>query len=103
MTDAISKFARISQLDAAARESAKVDSDKAAAKDAAMRRAAAAERSGGDDQVKLSDAVQQAMKEPAFDKAKVDAIRQALKDGQYPLDSHRIAKSFVDLEKMIKG
>lgn len=102
MTDAISRFTRISQLDAAARESAKADSEKAAAKDAEVRRAAA-ERTGGADRLKLSDAVQQAMKEPAFDKAKVDAIRQALKDGQYPLDSRRISKSFVELEKMIKG
>jgi negative regulator of flagellin synthesis FlgM len=43
------------------------------------------------------------MSEPGFDRAKVDAIRAAIQQGQYPLDSRRIAESFVALEKMIKG
>ena len=32
-----------------------------------------------------------------------DAIKQALRDGQYPLDSRRIAENFVAIERMIKG
>ena len=40
-------------------------------------------------------------KEPEFDRAKVDAIREAIKHGQYPLDPRRIAESFVAIEQMI--
>ena len=45
----------------------------------------------------------QARQEPEFDRAKVDAIKQALQNGQYPLDSRRIAENFVAIERMIKG
>ena len=40
-------------------------------------------------------------KEPEFDRAKVDAIREAIHNGQYPLDPRRIAESFVAIEQMI--
>jgi len=104
MTDPISNFNRVAQFDASARQNAKVEADKAAAKESATPKSTnSARASAGSDEVRLSEAAQQAMKEPAFDREKVDAIRQALKDGQYPLDSQRIAKSFVALEKMIKG
>jgi negative regulator of flagellin synthesis FlgM len=39
--------------------------------------------------------------EPEFDRAKVDAIRDAIKNGQYPLDARRIAESFVAIEQLI--
>ena len=39
--------------------------------------------------------------EPEFDRAKVDAIRDAIKNGQYPLDPRRIAESFVAIEQLI--
>ena len=39
--------------------------------------------------------------EPEFDRAKVDAIRNAIQNGQYPLDPRRIAESFVAIEQMI--
>ena len=39
--------------------------------------------------------------EPEFDRAKVDAIREAIKNGQYPLDPRRIAESFVAIEQLI--
>ena len=104
MTDPISNFNRVAQFDASARQNAKVEADKAAAKESSTPKSTnSARASAGSDEVRLSEAAQQAMKEPAFDREKVDAIRQALKDGQYPLDSQRIAKSFVALEKMIKG
>ena len=32
---------------------------------------------------------------------KVEAIKQALKDGNYPLNARRIAESFVSMEKLI--
>lgn len=55
------------------------------------------------DQLQLSDVALQAMKTDAFDQAKVDAIKTALKKGDYPLDPHRIAESFYAIERMIKG
>jgi negative regulator of flagellin synthesis FlgM len=55
------------------------------------------------DEVKLSAVAQKAMQEPEFDRAKVEAIKVAIQQGQYPLDSRRIAENFVAIEKMIKG
>lgn len=71
--------------------------DKAAAK------APSAAASPGDDQLVLSDVAKQAMSDSSFDRAKVDAIKQAIQDGQYPLNARRIAESFVAIEQMIKG
>jgi negative regulator of flagellin synthesis FlgM len=36
-----------------------------------------------------------------FDRSKVEAIKLALRDGNYPLDSRRIAESFVAIERLI--
>lgn len=55
----------------------------------------------GQDQLQLSDVAQKAMAEPAFDRQKVEQIKQALKDGNYPLNSRHIAESFVAMEKLI--
>ena len=38
---------------------------------------------------------------PGFDKAKVDAIKQAVQNGQYPLDARRMAESFLAMEQLI--
>lgn len=57
----------------------------------------------GADVVQLSEVAREAMKEPQFDRAKVEAIKQAIQQGQYPLDSRRIAENFVAIEQMIKG
>lgn len=57
----------------------------------------------GDDRLDLSEVARAAMKDPGFDRAKVDAIKDALQNGQYPLDARRIAENFVAIEKMIKG
>jgi len=69
---------------------------------AAAGKAASAGSPGGD-QLVLSDVAKQAMSEGSFDKAKVDAIKQAIQEGQYPLNARRIAESFVAIEQMIKG
>lgn len=53
------------------------------------------------DELVLSDVAQKAMAEPAFDRSKVEAIKQALKDGNYPLNARRIAESFVSMENLI--
>ena len=39
--------------------------------------------------------------EPEFDRSKVDSIKRAIEDGQYPLNPRRIAESFVALEQLI--
>lgn len=55
------------------------------------------------DQLELSDAGKILAAEPGFDSAKVDAIRQAIAEGNYPLDSRRMAESFAALEKMMNA
>jgi negative regulator of flagellin synthesis FlgM len=50
-----------------------------------------------------SEVAKQAMSSEPFDQAKVDSIKQAIQDGQYPLDSRRIAESFLAVERMIGG
>lgn len=102
MTDPISHFGRIAQMDNSARQAAKAEkrqTDELGLSPQGARAASAAR----DDEVKLSDVARQAMQEPGFDRAKVEAIRNAIAQGQYPLDSRRIAENFVSLEKMIKG
>jgi negative regulator of flagellin synthesis FlgM len=53
------------------------------------------------DKLELSEIAQRAKSEPAFDRAKVESIKQAIQDGSYPLNSRRIAESFVAMEKLI--
>jgi flagellar biosynthesis anti-sigma factor FlgM len=57
--------------------------------------------SSSKDEVVLTNINQQAMAETAFDKNKVAAIKQAIKDGNYPLNASEIAKRFVLLENEI--
>jgi negative regulator of flagellin synthesis FlgM len=59
-------------------------------------------RRANDDVLTLSAAAQSAMAEPAFDRAKVDAIKDAIRDGNYPLNAKRIAENFVAIEQMIR-
>jgi len=100
MTSPISQFGRKAQIDTAPRTAAVkgelssfASSGEVSAKPSAVQT----------DEVKLSDVARQAMQEPGFDRAKVDAIKLAIQQGQYPLDSRRIAENFVAIEKMIKG
>ncbi len=53
------------------------------------------------DELQLSPIAQRAMAEPAFDREKVEAIKQALRDGTYPMDARRMAESFASMEKLI--
>ena len=50
----------------------------------------------------LSNVSQRVKDEPDFDRAKVEAIKQAIHNGQYPLNARRIAESFVAIEQMIR-
>ena len=55
------------------------------------------------DQVALSDSVVRAIEDAKFDAAKVEALRQAIMEGNYPLDAKRIAENMVELERMISS
>lgn len=56
-----------------------------------------------EEQLELSATARRSMADPSFDRAKVDAIKNALREGTYPLDSRKIAESFVALERLIDG
>jgi len=101
MTDAISQYGRLTQSDAGARSTL----DKLNKKPGAS--LAAPERGGarpvqGDDSVDLGKVAEKMAAEPDFDRAKVESIKQAIAQGQYPLDARRIAESFMALERMIR-
>lgn len=64
-------------------------------------KAATGPRDPGEERLELSETARKTMSDPSFDRAKVEAIKAALKEGTYPLDSRRIAESFVALERLI--
>lgn len=104
MSDAISNYGRMTQSNATARSSLeKVDKKgTSAAPTADEAKSKAPEKSSaGADKVSLSNVAQKVMAQPDFDRAKVDAIKQAIKEGNYPINPRRIAESFVALEKMM--
>jgi negative regulator of flagellin synthesis FlgM len=98
MTDSISKLYGSPSLDKAS-----LDKTKRKAVDTGEKSLSASVKapSSSKDEVVLSNITQKAMAEPAFDPNKVKAIKQAIKDGNYPINSRRIAESFVAIEKMI--
>lgn len=107
MTDAISQYGRPSPSDNAVRGNADKVSKKANATSAGLSSSSAGSQkssaaSSGADSVSFSNITQKAMAEPDFDRAKVEAIKQAISQGQYPLDPKRIAESFMAVERMIR-
>ncbi len=100
MTDPISHFGRKAQIESASRQSVGKGEPRASAPSTEESARAAAPAT---DELRLSSVARQAMQEPEFDRAKVEAIKTAIQQGQYPLDSRRIAENFVAIEKMIKG
>jgi len=105
MTDAISQYGRQTQSDPTVRNALEKLEKKSASTDskAAPEQAQApkAPVRPGPDTLSLSNVAQKAMNEPEFDRVKVDSIKKAIQEGQYPLDAKRIAESFVAIEKMI--
>ena len=55
------------------------------------------------DQVELSESVVRTIEDAKFDAAKVEALRLAIMEGNYPLDAKRIAENMLDLERMINS
>ena len=112
MTDAISQYGRQSPLDNSVRNAldSKVAAEARTAVDtnSPSQLASAADNKPsvakpGPDMLILSDVAKKAMTEPTFDRTKVDSIKKAIQNGQYPLDPRRIAESFMAIEQMIRG
>ena len=98
MTDPVSNSGRRAQSDPSVR-SAMEKTDRKSAKPATASDASAP--SSGADAVQLTNVTAKAMSEPGFDRVKVESIKRAIQDGQYPLSPRRIAESFHALEQMI--
>ena len=106
MTDAISKYGRRSLPDPSLRNSLDKTDRKTASSTASLAAPnsvpVAKLSSAGPDQLQMTNIAQKAMAEPDFDKVKVESIKQAIQDGQYPLNARRIAESFYAIEQMIR-
>jgi len=48
---------------------------------------------------RMQEAQSKLAKEPAFDQAKVDRIKQLLSDGEYAVDAQKVADRFMALER----
>jgi negative regulator of flagellin synthesis FlgM len=106
MTDAISNYGQRAQSDASLRSALdktnrKSGSQGSVANDPSTAAAPTA-KSPGADELRLTNVAGRAMAEPDFDRAKVESIKQAIKDGQYPLNPRKIAESFHAIEQMIR-
>jgi flagellar biosynthesis anti-sigma factor FlgM len=106
MTDPISNYGRRAQSDALQRSSLDKSDRKSAfsteSLSAPIGTGVSKSSSAGPDQLQMTNVAQKVMAEPDFDKVKVDAIKQAIQDGQYPLNPRRIAESFYAIEQMIR-
>lgn len=60
-------------------------------------------RAASSDSVNLSNVKERMDAQPDFDRVKVDAIKTALQQGNYPVNPRKIAENFVSLEKLIQG
>lgn len=74
---------------------------KAADESKALASGKARDAAAAQDRVELSDAVKTANTEAVFDAEKVAELRQAIAEGQYPLDPKKIAESFAAIERLI--
>jgi negative regulator of flagellin synthesis FlgM len=105
MTDAISNYGRRAQSDASLRSALDKTDRKSGALAKALNDAPASAPStkpAAGDQVQLSNVAARVLAEPDFDRAKVDSIKEAIQNGQYPLNPRKIAESFHAIEQMIR-
>ena len=99
MTDSISQLGRASvQVNSGADKVKSRPAESAApqAPEAAVARPST-------DEVVLSAEVENALADAEFDATKVARIKEAIEQGNYPLDSKRIAENFMAIESMIGG
>lgn len=105
MTDAISNYGRRAQSDPVLRSALEKTDRKSNALAKALADASAAmptPKSASGSDVQLSNVAARAMAEPDFDRVKVESIKKAIQDGQYPLNPRKIAESFHAIEQMIR-
>lgn len=100
MTESISNNGRRPQLEAIQREAMEKTGRKSSSDSSAA--PAATRPAPANDLLQLSNVSQAVMAGPDMDRAKIDAIKQAIRDGQYPLNPRKIAESFAALEQMIR-
>ena len=105
MSDPISSnAARISSSNSASRTTLdKLNNKSVAVKSDSATETKAPARTPGSDTVNLSNVKDRIDAQPDFDRAKVESIKAALHQGNYPVSPRRIAENFVSLEKMIQG
>lgn len=101
MTNPITQWNRMASANSVERQVAD-RAEKADKAPDAMAAAATRAPAPADDKLELSQAARLSAQEPTFDRAKVDAIKQQVEQGQYPLDPRRIAENFLALEQMIR-
>jgi negative regulator of flagellin synthesis FlgM len=99
MTNPIQQNARALGLDLAtdSRVRKADDAKSAAAKEAS----ASADTPARADEVVLSDIRERAAAASDFDAEKVQAIKEAIRDGRYPIDAKAIAQHFMALESTL--
>ena len=105
MTDAISNYGQRAQSDASLRSALdKVNRKSGSSSSAATETPAptSSAKAPGPDELRLTNVAARAMAEPDFDRVKVESIKQAIQDGQYPLNPRKIAESFHAIEQMIR-
>jgi len=104
MNDDISNYSKIPGMGLSVRNQPtrtdEAEADSASARPVTPPQVAVAARG---DTVELSETAQLELRAEQFNRAKVEAIKQALQNGQYPLDSRRIAENFYAIESLIKG
>jgi negative regulator of flagellin synthesis FlgM len=100
MTDAINGADRANRLDLLTEQRLRQLKESDRAKENEGPRTSSVSRPASDE-LALSNTSQKAASGPDFDQQKVDRIKKAIEEGNYPLDSRRIAESFVALEKLI--
>ena len=103
MTDPISHFSRMAQMDNTVRQAAKAEKRQSPTLGLAGAGGSPAPAKAPTDEVQLSELARKSLAQPQFDSNKVDAIKRAIQQGQYPIDARRIAEHFVALERMIQG
>ena len=106
MTDAISNYGQRAQSDASLRSALDKANRKSRSKDSVApdmsAPATSSAKAPGPDELHLSNVAARAMAEPDFDRVKVESIKQAIQEGQYPLNPRKIAESFHAIEQMIR-
>ncbi|MDC1319558.1 flagellar biosynthesis anti-sigma factor FlgM [Litorivicinus sp.] len=66
-----------------------------------LNKAANTETESNTDRIELSAEAKTELDKAGFDSEKVERIKQALSDGNYPIDARKIAEGFADIEKLL--